>query len=143
MTFDDLRRDVLSRTLICGCDCRNEVVANERAANWIVAAATIVVADHGLDACRADLDQFVEWTIGRLGFWVAILLFFVGGTGVLWALARIILPILADWLTEQNALGLCGIDSGDTILDRYALEAVRYLDTEAKICDASKTGRHS
>ena len=98
MKFADLQRDVIFRSLVCAGTTGNPIVGHEQDANRLLAAATLVVHEHGLSACQANLQDFFNWTIGRLGFWVSLGLFLFGGVGFLWLLAKLILPSLVDWL---------------------------------------------
>ena len=153
MTFTELQREVLQRTFVCGADnltheqrlllaaeliadgkatnkTSNPALVDQRKSSCVLAAATLCVAEHGVGWCQEDLERFIEDTLSRLGFWVSVVLFFFGGVGFLWIVARIVLPILVDWLVEQEQLGVCGTYGGDAVLVGLANEAVQYLNQE-------------
>ena len=126
LTFQQYRSDVLKQALVCGVD--NVISRDELASDRVLAAAAIVAAEQGVKWCREDLERFIEWTIGRLGFWVSFVLFFVGGTGLFWVLARILLPVIVDWLDEQEEFGVCGASAADPGLAALAAEATAFLE---------------
>ena len=129
MKFADLQRDVIFRTLVCAGTADNPIVGHEPDANRLLAAATLVINDKGLKACQqADLQDFFDWTINRLGFWVSLGLFLFGGVGFLWLIAKLILPALVDWLNEQDKI--FGSNGVEIELPSLAAEAEAYLNSQ-------------
>lgn len=154
MTFTDLQREVLQRSFVCGggklsgsdavlfraeleavgksTEISNPVFADQKKSSCLLAAATIVLSEKGTAWARANWEDFIEDTLGRLSTWVSILLFFFGGVGFLWMLAKILLPILIDWIEDQEKMGACGSSGGDAFLVGLANGASEFLEQAVK-----------
>jgi len=136
MRFDDYRREILQGCLVCGGDTASVVFKNERKASQVIAAAAIVASERGAAWCADNPQDFIEETLGKLSFWIKVVMFiagiFMGGSSIWFVIAQWVLPVVIDWLVGQQAAGVCGAAAGDDVLSRLAGEATTFLNGEFK-----------
>lgn len=129
MNFSTFRNTVRQRAMVCGGRSSYALMRHRRKSDKVTAAAVLVLRDRGPAWALANPGQFQSEVLQYLGLATRLALFvgglFLGGGSIWLTLARILLPIVRNIVTDKSTSA--GFGAAKIEIDGMAVDAHRTL----------------